>query len=109
VNRSSGTPRHPGSGVGLEPLLDINAVAARLNITVRHVRRLIAERRIPFLKVGKLLRFDPVEIARWTASLAVVSARCDGSDEGLLQHQTNSRRVAGVAAPAGRLRPPRTG
>jgi hypothetical protein len=32
---------------------------------VRHVRRLVAERRIPYLKWGHLVRFDPVEIAAW--------------------------------------------
>jgi excisionase family DNA binding protein len=32
---------------------------------MRHVRRLVAERRIPFLKWGNLLRFDPHEIAAW--------------------------------------------
>lgn len=56
-----------------EPLLDVHGVAARLNITVRHVRRLVAERRIPYLKVGSLLRFDPVEINAWLRHLAVRS------------------------------------
>jgi excisionase family DNA binding protein len=32
---------------------------------VRHVRRLVAERRIPFIKWGHLLRFDPEELAGW--------------------------------------------
>ncbi len=36
------------------PLLDILAVATALGITPRHVRRLVAERRIPFFKVGTL-------------------------------------------------------
>ena len=30
-----------------EAFMDIEAVAARLGVTVRHVRRLVAERRIP--------------------------------------------------------------
>ena len=47
------------------PLLDIDAVARRLGVQVRHVRRLVAERRIPFLKWGHLLRFDPAEIEAW--------------------------------------------
>ncbi len=46
-------------------LLDINAVADRLGVQVRHVRRLVAERRIPYLKWGHLLRFDPDDIERW--------------------------------------------
>jgi excisionase family DNA binding protein len=46
-------------------LLTIDQLAEQLGITVRHVRRLIAERRVPYLKVGKLVRFDPAEIADW--------------------------------------------
>jgi hypothetical protein len=29
------------------------------------VRRLVAEKRIPYLKVGHFVRFDPAEIAAW--------------------------------------------
>jgi excisionase family DNA binding protein len=46
-------------------LLELPAVAERLGVNERHVRRLVAERRIPFLKWGRLLRFDPVEIEAW--------------------------------------------
>ncbi len=46
-------------------LWDIEAVADRLGVQVRHVRRLVNERRIPFIKWGHLLRFDPVEIEEW--------------------------------------------
>ncbi len=46
-------------------LVDIEWVARRLGVSVRHVRRLVAERRIPYLKWGHLLRFDPLEIEGW--------------------------------------------
>ena len=46
-------------------LVDIEWVAARLGVKVRHVRRLVADRRIPFVKWGHLLRFDPAEIEAW--------------------------------------------
>ena len=46
-------------------LLDISTLAELLSINVRHVRRLIQERRIPFIKVGRLIRFDPNEIQQW--------------------------------------------
>ncbi|HVV38672.1 MAG TPA: helix-turn-helix domain-containing protein [Acidimicrobiales bacterium] len=49
----------------LPELLDIPAVAKHLGVNVRHVRRLIAERRIPFIKWGHLIRFDSDEIAAW--------------------------------------------
>ena len=46
-------------------LMSIDQLAQRLGITVRHVRRLVADKRIPYLKVGKLVRFDSEEIAQW--------------------------------------------
>lgn len=49
----------------LTRLLNISEVADVLNVDVRHVRRLVHERRIPYLKWGHLLRFDPVEIEAW--------------------------------------------
>lgn len=47
------------------PLMDLAAVAHRLGVNQRHIRRLVAERRIPFLKWGHLLRFDPEDIEAW--------------------------------------------
>jgi len=47
------------------PLMDLPALAEWLGVNHRHVRRLVAERRIPFLKWGHLLRFDPDEIEAW--------------------------------------------
>jgi excisionase family DNA binding protein len=46
-------------------LVDIEWVAKRLGVTVRHIRRLVAEERIPLIKWGHLLRFDPGEIEEW--------------------------------------------
>ena len=48
-----------------ERLMDMSAVAERLGVQVRHVRRLVHERRIPFIKWGHLIRFDPDEVDRW--------------------------------------------
>ncbi len=54
------------TGPGRRPkLLNLKQVAEQLNVNERHVRRLVAERRIPYLKWGHLLRFDPDEIAVW--------------------------------------------
>ena len=58
----------------LPRLLDIGGVAEHLGVTERHVRRLVAERRIPFVKWGHLLRFDPDEIASWLDRLRVPPA-----------------------------------
>ena len=60
---SQGGHPHASQGTpGTAPLLDLTAVAERLNVNQRHVRRLLAERRIPYLKWGHLLRFDAAEI-----------------------------------------------
>jgi excisionase family DNA binding protein len=48
-----------------DPLLDVDAVAVTLGVTPRHIRRLVAERRIPFFKVGKFVRFDPGALGLW--------------------------------------------
>jgi len=62
------------AGKPVSPLLDIAAVAARLGISVRYVRRLVAERRIPYVKFGHLLRFDPAEIDEWVEQAKVEAA-----------------------------------
>ncbi len=46
-------------------LVDVNAAAEALCVTPRFIRRLVAEQRIPFLKIGKFIRFDPNELADW--------------------------------------------
>jgi excisionase family DNA binding protein len=46
-------------------LIDIETLAARLGDSVRHVRRMVAEKRIPYLKVGHFVRFDPADVNRW--------------------------------------------
>jgi excisionase family DNA binding protein len=69
ATRNVNTPRpHP-------PLIDLQAVAERLGVNERHVRRLVAERRIPFLKWGHLLRFDPDEIDAWLEAARVPMQR----------------------------------
>jgi excisionase family DNA binding protein len=56
-------------------LLDSAALAGRLGITERHVRRLVAERRIPFVKVGRFVRFDQQEVVSWLARRTVEALR----------------------------------
>ena len=58
----------------LPHLLTIDQIAEHLGVTVRHVRRLVAERRIPYIKWGHLLRFDPDEIASWLDGVRVPPA-----------------------------------
>jgi excisionase family DNA binding protein len=48
-------------------LVDVAGLAHYLGITVRHVRRLVNERRVPFHKIGHLVRFDLDAIDAWLA------------------------------------------
>ena len=48
--------------VAPSPLLTINDTADRLSVTLRFVRRLVAERWITFHRVGKFIRFDPADV-----------------------------------------------
>ena len=56
---------HPRSDTALPTLVDIDTVAGHLGVSVRHIRRLIDERRIPFVKVGRHVRFDVEAITGW--------------------------------------------
>ena len=64
-------PTSPARPVQLPDLMDIAGVAKHLGVSVRHVRKLVAQRRIPYIKWGNLLRFDPNAIASWLDEKAV--------------------------------------
>lgn len=63
----------------------MDEVALRLGTSLRHMRRLVAERRIPIVKVGRLIRFDGHDVEHWVddhrvgvvvpASVAIRAAR----------------------------------
>ena len=61
----NGRGDQPSGTDSLPHLVDIPALAEHLGVTPRHVRRLVAERRIPFVRWGQLIRFDPEEIVAW--------------------------------------------
>lgn len=63
------------TGPGQPVLLDIEGLAVRLATTTRHVRRLVAEKRVPYVKVGHFVRFDPEDIAAWIAGQKVGAER----------------------------------
>ena len=52
----------------LPELLSMDQLAETLGVTRRHVRRLVDERRVPFLRVGRFIRFDPQQVATWLDS-----------------------------------------
>jgi excisionase family DNA binding protein len=63
-----------GSAARLPHLVDIKALAEHLGVAPRHVRRLVAEKRIPYVKWGHLVRFDPAEVAAWLQTARVPRA-----------------------------------
>ncbi len=46
-------------------LIDIATLADLLGVNQRYVRRMVAERRVPMIKVGHLVRFDLADIREW--------------------------------------------
>ena len=46
-------------------LLDVDQAAEHLTVTPRFVRTLVAERRVPFLKICKFVRFDVADLDAW--------------------------------------------
>jgi excisionase family DNA binding protein len=58
-------PRRTGAAAGL---IDVPTLAQRLGIQVSFVRKLVDQRRIPFIRIGRLIRFDPDEVDGWLVS-----------------------------------------
>jgi len=54
-------------------LLGVDDLAEQLGTSERFVRRLVFERRVPFHKVGKSVRFDPRDIDAWLAAHRIES------------------------------------
>jgi len=54
-------------------LLRIPDLAEQLGVTERFIRRLVFERRIPYLKIGKFIRFDPEAVDDWIGDQRVPS------------------------------------
>ena len=63
----------PGSSSG--DFLTVEQAADYLNITEHVLRRLIRERRSPFLKVGRLVRLRRTDIDEYLASRLVPAVR----------------------------------
>jgi excisionase family DNA binding protein len=91
-----------GSGP-LRPLLSISEVAEVLGVEVRHVRRLVHERRIPFIKWGHLLRFEPTGdpgLDRW-----VPPAPRSAADRRVARRPSTHSRRADLRDPHARAAP----
>ena len=52
----------------MDKLLTVEEAAERLGTSVRFLRRLIAERRIAFVRVGRHVRIDPADLEAFIAA-----------------------------------------
>ena len=52
-------------------LLDIQQVATYTGLSVHTLYTMVSQRRIPFVKMGRLTKFDRVEIDKWIAGHSV--------------------------------------
>jgi excisionase family DNA binding protein len=52
-------------------LLDIRDIAAYTGLSRHNLYTMVSQRRIPFVKIGRLTKFDRFEIDRWIASHSV--------------------------------------
>lgn len=50
-------------------------LAERLRISEDHIRRMVSQRTIPFVKIGRMVRFAPEDIERWLATKRVYTKR----------------------------------
>ena len=76
IKDSGAVTRYPATATltAHHRLLDIDVLTTWLTTTPRHVRRLVAEKRVPFVKVGHFVRFDPEDITRWIEEQKVFTA-----------------------------------
>jgi excisionase family DNA binding protein len=75
----------------LDRLLTVEEAADRLGTSVRFVRRLIAERRIAYVKVGRHVRLDPADVEAFIAASRV---QVRPSLVAALPHRPSSRRAS---------------
>jgi excisionase family DNA binding protein len=61
-------------------LLKPEEAAERLNVSLRFIRRLCHERRLPYTKVGKFVRFDADELEAWITAQRVLPVNGEGGD-----------------------------
>lgn len=68
-------PRHPSAQGPRRPLLTVAMAGAYTGLGERYIRRLRAERRIPCVRIGGRLLFDPDDLDRFIESHRQPAAR----------------------------------
>jgi excisionase family DNA binding protein len=57
-------------------LMSIDQVSQYLDLSVHTIYRMVSQRRIPYVKMGRLTKFDRAEIDKWIALHSVKVRRC---------------------------------
>ena len=85
---------------GQPALLDIDGLAVLLATSARHVRRMVLEKRVPYVKVGHFVRFDREDIASWIEDQKVgaASTPVDGQPP-WVRHRPGSLSTKQLVAP----------
>lgn len=65
---------HEAPDTATSDLLTEQELAARWHTTPRHIRRLRVESGLPYIKLGRLVRFDADDVAGWLAEHKTASA-----------------------------------
>jgi excisionase family DNA binding protein len=63
----------------METLMDITELGRMTTIKTATLRKYVAQRKLPFVKVGRLVRFRPSEIEVWIASRAVAEVKAEAT------------------------------
>lgn len=71
TRKASSVPLERESGVTEDDLLTIEGAAVHLSMSVRYVRRLVADRRVVFYRLGRSVRFKPSDLEMFVDSSRV--------------------------------------
>jgi excisionase family DNA binding protein len=65
----------------METLINIAELERLTSIKTATLRKYVAKRKIPFVKVGRLVRFRLSDIEAWIASRAVAELKAEGAEK----------------------------
>lgn len=56
----------------LNQLIDISSAAQALGVSVHTLYKMVSQRRIPYVKVGSRVKFDPLKLEDWIKEQTVM-------------------------------------
>lgn len=73
----------------MQSLMTIWELERMTSIKVSSLRKMVASKKIPFVKIGRLVRFNPEDIARWVEGLAFVTPQKSCTSCGVTRNEQN--------------------